>query len=130
MFTKNRTVLVTLQAPGKKSAQASVTKILEHVGYLDGFSNRVIFAWAPVNPIFELEQRAKQLAQRSTDEGREAQDRVKMSRRMVQNAQERLRRAETPCVELTLPGLAITLDACTTTSARDRPAFSHSSAQV
>jgi hypothetical protein len=50
-------------------------------------------AWASVNPIFELGQRAKQLAQRSTDEGREAQDRVKMSRRTVQNAQERLRRA-------------------------------------
>jgi hypothetical protein len=32
-------------------------------------------------------------AQRSTEEGREAQDRVKMSRRTVQNAQERLRRA-------------------------------------
>jgi hypothetical protein len=35
----------------------------------EGFSNRVIFAWAPVNPIFELRQRAKQLAPRSTDEG-------------------------------------------------------------
>jgi hypothetical protein len=86
LFTNNRTVLTTLRAPGRKSGQASVNKILKHVRYLEGFSNRVIFAWAPVNPIFELGQRAKQLAQRSTEEGREAQDRVKMSRRTVQNA--------------------------------------------
>jgi hypothetical protein len=46
-----------------------------------------------MNPVFELGQRAKQLTQRSTEEGREAQDRVKMSRRTVQNAQERPRRA-------------------------------------
>jgi hypothetical protein len=87
VFTNNRTVQVTLRALGRKSGQASVSKILKHVRYLEGFSNRVIFAWAPVNPIFELGQRAKQLAQRSTDEGREAQDRVKMSRRTVQNEQ-------------------------------------------
>jgi hypothetical protein len=86
VFTNNRTVLVTLRALGRKSRQASVSKILKHVRYLEGFSNRVIFAWVPVNPIFELGQRAKQLAQRSTDEGREAQDRVRMSRRTVQNA--------------------------------------------
>jgi len=46
-----------------------------------------------VNPIFELGQRSKQLAQRSTEEGRETQDQVKMSRRIVQNTQERLRQA-------------------------------------
>jgi hypothetical protein len=93
VFTNNRTVLIALRAPSRKSGQASVGKILKHVRCLEGFSNRVIFVWAPVNPIFELGQRAKQLAQRSTDEGREAQDRVKMSRRTVQTAQERLRRA-------------------------------------
>jgi hypothetical protein len=86
VFTNSRTVLSTLRAPGRKSGQASVSKILKHVRYLEGFSSRVIFAWAQVNPIFELGQRAKQLAQRSTDEGREAQDRVKMSRRTVENA--------------------------------------------
>jgi hypothetical protein len=86
VFTNNRTVLVTLRAPGRKSGQASVAKILKHVRYLEEFSNRVIFAWAPVNPIFETGQKANQLAQRSTEEGREAQDRVKMSRRTVQNA--------------------------------------------
>jgi hypothetical protein len=93
VFTNNRTVLSTLRAPGRMSEQASVSKILKHVRYLEGFSNRVIFASAPMDPIFELGQRAKQLAQRSTEEGREAQDRVKMSRRTVQNAQECLRRA-------------------------------------
>ena len=86
VFTNNRTVLETLRSPGRKSGQASVSKILRHVRYLEGFSNRVIFAWAPVNPIFELGQRAKQLAQRSTEAGREVQDQVKMSRRIVQNA--------------------------------------------
>lgn len=43
-----------------------------------------------VNPVFQLGQRAKQLAQRSTDEGREAQVHVRLSRKTVQNAQERL----------------------------------------
>jgi hypothetical protein len=47
VFTNNRTVLVTLRAPGRKSGQASVSKILKHVRYLEGFSNRVIFEWAP-----------------------------------------------------------------------------------
>jgi hypothetical protein len=93
VFTNNRTVLATLRSPGRKSGQALVGKILKHVRYLEGFSNRVTFAWAPVNPIFELGQRAKHLAQRSTDEGRVAQDRVRLTKRTVQNAQERLRRA-------------------------------------
>jgi hypothetical protein len=122
----------------RRSGQASVSKVLKYVRYLEGFSNRVIFEWAPVNPIFELGQRAKKLAQRSTEEGREAQDRVKMSRRTVQNAQERLRRATSQAPKTfgesvhksTLPGLATTLGACTTTSARDRRAFSHSSVQA
>ena len=93
VFTNNRTVLATLRSPGRKSGQALVGKILKHVRYLEGFSNRVTFAWAPVNPIFELGQRAKHLAQRSTNEGRVAQDRVRLTKRTVQNAQERLRRA-------------------------------------
>jgi hypothetical protein len=93
VFTNNRIVLTTLRSPVRKSGQALVGKILKHVRYLEGFSNRVTFAWAPVNPIFELGQRAKHLAQRSTDEGRVAQDRVRLTKRTVQNAQERLRRA-------------------------------------
>jgi hypothetical protein len=72
VFANICTVLITLWTPGRKFGQAIASKILKHVRYLEGFSNRVIFAWAPVNPIFELGQRAKQLAQRSTDEGREA----------------------------------------------------------
>jgi hypothetical protein len=63
------------------------------VRYLEGFSNSVTFAWALVNPIFELGQKAKHLAQRSTNEGRVAQDRVRLTKRTVQNAHERLRRA-------------------------------------
>jgi hypothetical protein len=86
VFTNNRTV-------GRGSGQTIVGKILKLVRYLEGFSNRVIFAWAPVNPIFALGQRAKHLAQRATDEGRVVQDRVRLSKRSVQNAQERLRRA-------------------------------------
>jgi hypothetical protein len=66
VFTNTRTVLITLRVLSRKSGQASVRKILKHVKYLEGLSNRVIFAWAPVNPIFELGQRAKLLAQRST----------------------------------------------------------------
>jgi hypothetical protein len=72
VFTNNRTVLITLRALGRKAGQASVSKILKHVRYLEGFSNRVTFAWAPVNPIFWLGERAKQLAQRYTDERLEA----------------------------------------------------------
>jgi hypothetical protein len=93
VFTNNRAVLNTLRTPVVKSGQAIVGRILKHVRYLEGFSNHVVFAWAPVNPIFELGQRVKHLAQRSTDEGRVAQGRVKLSKRTVRNAQERLRRA-------------------------------------
>lgn len=93
VFTNDRTVLSTLRALGRRSGQAIVGKILKHVRYLEGFSNHVVFAWAPVNPIFELGQGAKQLAQRSTDEGRVPQDRVKLTKRAVQSAQERLGRA-------------------------------------
>jgi hypothetical protein len=85
VFTNNRTVLITLRTLGRGSGQTIVSKILKHVRYLEGFSNRVIFAWAPVNPIFELGQRAKQLVQRATDEGRVFQDRVRLSRRTVRN---------------------------------------------
>jgi hypothetical protein len=46
-----------------------------------------------VSPIFELGQKAKQLAQRSTDEGRVVRDRPRLTRSMVQRTQERLRRA-------------------------------------
>ena len=46
-----------------------------------------------MNPIFKLGQRAKHLVQRAADEGRVVQDRVRLSKRSVQNAQERLRRA-------------------------------------
>jgi hypothetical protein len=56
------------------------------VRYLEGFDNRVIFAWAPVDPIFELGRKAKQLAQRSTDEGRVTQDQVELSKRAVQKS--------------------------------------------
>ena len=86
VFTNNRAVLNTLRTPVIKSGQAIVGRILKHVRYLEGFSNHVVFAWAPVNPIFELGQRAKHLAQRSTDEGRVAQGRVKLSKRTVRNA--------------------------------------------
>lgn len=92
VFTNNRTVLSTLRRLGRRSGQAIVGKILKHVRYLEGFSNHVVFACAPVNTIFELGQGAKQLAQRSTDEGRVPQDRVKWTKRAVQSAQERLGR--------------------------------------
>jgi hypothetical protein len=74
VFTNNRTVLITLRTLGRRSRQAMIGKILKHVKYLEGFSNRVVLAWAPVDPVFELVQRAKQLAQRSTEEGRVSQD--------------------------------------------------------
>jgi hypothetical protein len=93
VFTNNCTVLSTFQTLGKGSGQAIVSRILKHVRYLEGFDNRVIFVWAPVNPVFELGQKAKQLAQRPTDEGRVAYSRVRLSRRAVHKAQERVRRA-------------------------------------
>jgi hypothetical protein len=51
VFTNNRTVLATLRSPG---GQALVGKILKHVRYLEGFSNRVTFAWAPVKTTFRV----------------------------------------------------------------------------
>jgi len=93
VFTNNYTVLTILQTLGRGPRQALIGKILKHVRYLEGFDNRVIFAWALVNPIFELGQKAKQLAQQSTDKGRFVQDRIRLSRRTVQKAQERVRRA-------------------------------------
>lgn len=93
LFTNNRTALATLKTPVRRSRQATVSKILRHVRYLTGFRNRVVFAWTPVNSVFELGQKAKRLAQRSTEEGRAAQDPVELTKRAVQNVQERLRRA-------------------------------------
>lgn len=66
--------------------------------YLKEFNNRVIFAWAPVEPTFVLGHRAKQLAQQSTDEDRVAHDRVahdrvRVSKGTFHNVQDRLRRA-------------------------------------
>lgn len=51
------------------------------------------FAWAPVNPIFELGQRAKQLAQHAIDEGQEVQSRACAAKTTVLNVQERLIKA-------------------------------------
>lgn len=46
VFTNNRTVLITLRTLGRRSGQAVIGKVLKHVRYLEGFSNRVVFAWA------------------------------------------------------------------------------------
>lgn len=64
--TNNRTALAALRAPNRRSGQAIVEKILQRVNHLKVSGNRVIFAWAPVYSIFELGQRAKQLAQQIT----------------------------------------------------------------
>jgi hypothetical protein len=93
VFTNNRTALATLRPSARRSGQTTIDKILKHVRFLQGFSNHVIFAWAPVNPIFEPGQKAKQLAQLSTNEGREAQVRVRLTKTAVRDAQDRLRRA-------------------------------------
>ena len=93
VFTNNRTVLVTLRNANRRSGQWIISGILKHVRRLKESHNRVIFAWAPVSPIFELGQKAKQLAQRSTDEERVVRDRPRLTRSMVQRTQERLRRA-------------------------------------
>lgn len=90
MFTNNRTVLATLRTPARRSRQWIISGILKHVRYLKGFAIRVVFAWAPVSLIFELGQKAKQLAQRSTEEGRVARDRPRLTKSMVRNAQQRL----------------------------------------
>lgn len=93
LFTNNRAALATLRTPVRRSRQAIVSNILRHVRYLTGFRNRVVFAWTPVSSIFELGQKAKRLAQRSTEEGRAAQDPVELTKRAVKNVQSRLRRA-------------------------------------
>ncbi|GAB7336583.1 hypothetical protein MBLNU13_g09848t1 [Cladosporium sp. NU13] len=78
VFTNNRTVLITLRAFPKRTRQWIIGGILKHIEFLKGFGIRVVFAWAPVSPLFELGQRAKQLAKRSTDEARAASDRPKL----------------------------------------------------
>ncbi|KAM0724078.1 hypothetical protein Q7P37_000258 [Cladosporium fusiforme] len=93
VFTNNRTVLVTLRNGTRRSGQWIISGILKHVRRLKESHNRVVFTWAPVSPIFELGQKAKRLAQRSTDEGRVIRDRPRLTRSMVQRTQERLRRA-------------------------------------
>jgi hypothetical protein len=90
VFTNNRTVLITLRAAAKRTRRWIIGGILKHVKFLKGFAFRVVFAWAPVSSIFELGQKAKELAQRSTDEGRAARDRPRLTKRMVQSAQQRL----------------------------------------
>src|ERR1700712_1089298 len=60
VFTNNRTVLVTLRNGTRRSGQWIISGILKHVRRLRESHNRVIFAWAPVSPIFELGHKAKQ----------------------------------------------------------------------
>lgn len=62
VFTNNRTVLVTLRNGTRRSGPWIISGILKHVRRLKESHNRVVFRWAPVNPIFELGQKAKQLA--------------------------------------------------------------------
>lgn len=93
VYTNNRTVLVTLRNGTRRSGQWIISGILKHVRRLKESHNRVVFAWAPVSPIFELGQKAKQLAQRSTDEERVVTGRPRLTRSMVQRTQERLGRA-------------------------------------
>ena len=84
VFTNNRTVLVTLRNGTRRSGQWIINGILKNVMRLIESHNRVIFTWAPVSPIFELGQKAKQIAQRSTDEGRVVRGRPRLTRSMVQ----------------------------------------------
>lgn len=74
VLTNNRTVLIALRTFPKRTRQWIISAIRKHINFLKGFGISVIFAWAPVSSIFELGQRAKQLAKRSTDEGRVASD--------------------------------------------------------
>ncbi|KAI7722998.1 hypothetical protein KC353_g1 [Hortaea werneckii] len=92
VFTNNRTVLVTLRNGTRRSGQWIISGILKHVRRLKESHNRVVFAWAPVSSAFELGQKAKQLAQRSTDEKRVVKGRPRLTRSMVQKTQERLKR--------------------------------------
>jgi hypothetical protein len=84
VFTNNRTALVTLRNATRRSGQWIVSGILNHVRRLKESHNRVVFAWAPVSPNFELGQMTKQLAQRSTDEERVVRDRPRLTRSMAQ----------------------------------------------
>ncbi|GAB7336735.1 hypothetical protein MBLNU13_g10834t2 [Cladosporium sp. NU13] len=93
VFTNNRTALVALRNGTRRSGQWIISGILKHVSSLKESHNRVVFAWAPVSSAFELGKKAKQLAQRSTDEERVVTGRPRLTRSMVQRTQERLRRA-------------------------------------
>jgi len=93
VFTNNRTVLVTLRNGARRSGQWIISGILKHVRRLKESHNRVVFAWAPVSPLLESGQKAKQLAQRSTDEERVVKNRPTLTRSMFQRTQEHLRRA-------------------------------------
>jgi hypothetical protein len=44
MFTNNRTVLIALRAPAKRTRQWIIGGILKHVEFLKGFAFRVVFA--------------------------------------------------------------------------------------
>lgn len=90
VFTNNRTVLVTLRASPRRTRQWIIGGILKHIDFLKGFGIRVVFAWAPVSSVFELGQRAKQLAKRSTDEGRVASGRPRLTKRIVLKCQQLL----------------------------------------
>jgi hypothetical protein len=93
VLTNNRTVLATLRNATRRSGQWMISGIVKHVKRLKESHNRVVFAWAPLSPIFELGHKSKQSAQRSTDEGRVVGDRPRLTRSMVQRTQERLRQA-------------------------------------
>jgi hypothetical protein len=93
MFTNNRSALATLRAPTRRSGQAIVSKILKHAKSLKASGNSLIFAWAPVNPIFRLGQRAKLSVQQSTNRERQVQGRARFTRKTVRIVQERLVRA-------------------------------------
>jgi hypothetical protein len=52
VFTNNRTVLATLRNATGRSGQWMISGIVKHVRRLKESHNRVVFAWAPVSPIF------------------------------------------------------------------------------
>jgi hypothetical protein len=109
VFTNNRTVLVTLRNATRRSGQRIISGILKHVRRLREAHNRVVFAWAPMSPSFELGQKAKQLAQRATDEERVVRDRPRLTRSVVQRIQERRRRV-TEQVPATVGGAVRRID--------------------
>jgi hypothetical protein len=43
VFAHNFSVLITLRVLGRRPGQAVVGKILKHMKYLEGFSNRMVF---------------------------------------------------------------------------------------